>query len=169
MSAKKETHEEQIAKTLESISSTLKESEKETEAQRMAKMWVKVKSDLYEKGMDNLESTAKSLVGLSSALITVGFTVIGGMVGSNLLDLSVEALWIASLGFIFFMLSTILSILVIFRWQFNIHQLAEAYEISSEWVRIRDLKFQFLKWAYIFFGIGVIIVTISIFSQIYFG
>ena len=169
MSTKKETFEEQIVKTLESISSTLKGCKKETEAQRMANMWVKVKSDLYEKGLDNLDATAKSLVGLSSALVTVGFTVIGGMVGSSLLDISLQALWIASLGFIFFMLSTILSILVIFRWKFNIHQLAEAYEITSEWARIRDLKFQFLKWAYVFFGIGVIIVTFSIFSQIFFG
>ncbi len=167
--SKKETEIDQIAKTLETISLTLIKSNKETEEDRMAKMWCKVKSDLYEKGLDDLDATAKSLVTLSSALITVGFTVIGGLVGTNLLNMSIESLWIALLGFGFFMVSTLLNILVIFRWPLKIEQLAEAFDISSAWVRIRDKKYQYLKWAYLSFGVGVIFVTIAIFFLIYLG
>jgi len=146
-----------------------KTSKNETEEERMVKTWRKVKYGLYEKGLDNLDATAKSLVSLSSALITVGYSVIGAMVGYGVLESSTSSLWLALLGFGCFMMSTLLNILVIFRRPLKIEQLSEPPKISSEWDRIRGIKYRYLKLAYLFFGVGVIFVTIAIFFLILLG
>jgi hypothetical protein len=140
-----------------------------TEEELMVTTWRKFKTDLYEKGHDKLDANAKSLVTLSSALITVGFTVIGAMVGNEILTASAISLWIALLGFGCFMVSTISNILVIFRRPTGITQLSKPPVISAEWDRIRAIKYRYLKIAYSFFGLGVILVTISLFSLILLG
>jgi hypothetical protein len=139
------------------------------EEKRMIDTWLKVKSALYEGGLDGIDDTAKSLVNLSSILITVGFSVIGAMVGSKILELSLFSLWLSLFGFGCFMVSTILGILVIFRRPFKIEQLSLPPEISSEWERIRSIKYRYLKWAYLFFGIGVIFEIIAMISLVALG
>ena len=143
---------------------TKEKNDDETEVERMVKTWRKVKADFYEKGLERIDATAKSLITLSSALITVGFSVIAAMVGYKVLESSAISLWLALLGFGFFMLSTILSVLVIFRRPIRIEQLALPPKISSEWERIREIKFRYLKSAYFVFGIGVIFLAMALFT-----
>jgi len=139
------------------------------EEKRMMKTWQKVKDSLYEKTLDNLDDTAKSLISLSSILITVGFSVIGAMVGYEILKPSYISLWLSLFGFGCFMVSTILGVLVIFRRPFRIEQLALPAEISSEWERIRSIKHRYIKWAYFFFSFGVIFQIIAMMFLITLG
>jgi len=141
----------------------------EKEEERMIKTWKKVKDSLYEGGLDRLDDTAKSLVRLTSILITVGFSVIGTMVGYEILKPSYISLWLSLLGFGCFMFSTILGVLVIFRRPFRFEQLALPPKISSEWERIRSIKYGYMKWAYFFFSVGVIFEIIAMVSLITFG
>jgi hypothetical protein len=148
---------------------TKEKTDDEAEVERMVNTWRKVKADFYEKGLDGIDATARSLITLSSALVTVGFSVIGAMVGYKVLESSVISLWLALCGFGFFMLSAILGVLVIFRRPIRIDQLALPREISSEWARIRSIKFRYLKSAYFVFGAGVVFVTIALFFLILLG
>lgn len=136
-------------------------SDEEKEEERMIKTWQKVKDSLYEGALDRLDDTAKSLVGLSSILITVGFSVIGAMVGYEILKPSCISLWLSLFGFGCFMVCTLLGVMVIFRRPFRIEQLASAPEISSEWEQIRSVKYRYMKWAYFFFSAGVIFQIIA--------
>ena len=139
------------------------------EEDRMIGTWEKIKDDLYAGGLDRLDDTAKSLIRLTSILITVGFSVIGTMVGYKILKLSYISLWLSLLGFVFFMFSTILGVLVIFRRPFRFEQLALPPKISSEWERIRSTKYWYMKWAYFFLSVGVIFEIIAMVSLIALG
>lgn len=148
---------------------TKEKTDGEKEIERMVDTWQKVKADFYAQGLDRIDTTAKSLITLSSALITVGFSVIGAMVGSKILESSVISLWLALCGFGFFMLSTVLSVLVLFRRPIRIEQLALPPQISAEWERIRSTKFRYLKSAYFVFGLGVVFVTMALFFLVLLG
>jgi len=138
--------------------SNLREDDEEIkkEEERMMKTWLKVKDKLYENSLDGLDETAKSLVSLSSILITVGFGVIGALHSAEVLKVSSSSILVSLFGFGCFMTSAVLGILVIFRRPFKFEMLALPHEISSEWARIRTIKYKFLKGAYLFFGIGVV-------------
>lgn len=139
------------------------------EIREMVKTWREVKADLYKKGLDRLDDTANSLVKLSSVLITVGFTVIGTMVGYEILKLSYTSLWLSLFGFGCFMVSTVLGVLVIFRRPFRIGQDALPRYISAEWDRIRSTKYSYMKWAYILFGVGIVFEIIAMVSLLTLG
>lgn len=139
------------------------------EEERMVKTWQKVKDSLFEGALDRLDDTAKSLISLSSILITVGFSVIGAMVGYKILKPSYISLWFSLLGFGCFMVCTVLGVLVIFRRPIRIEQLSSSAEISSEWERIRSIKYKYMKWAYLFFSAGVIFQIIAMIFLITLG
>jgi hypothetical protein len=141
----------------------LSQKEKDEEIKRMVATWHKVKDELYQGGLARLDDTAKSLITLSSSLITVGFTVSAGLVGNKLLKASSPPLWFAFLGFLFFMLATISAVAVLFKRRFMIIQTSLPADISGEWERIQTLKNNWLKVAYIFFTIGVICEILAIF------
>lgn len=143
-----------------------KERNSDEEERRMAETWKKVKDALYAEGLDRLDETAKSLVSLSSVLITIGFSVTSAMVSSKILQISHVSLWFSFSGFFCFMLSTISGVLVIFRRPFRIEQLSTPPEISSEWEHIQSVKYRCVKWAYIFFIAGVVLEIVAIFSLI---
>lgn len=132
------------------------EKVRKKEEKRMMKTWMEIKDKLYEKSLESLDETAKSLVSLSSILITIGFGVIATLHQAEVLKASSYSIWFSLFGFGGFMVSTILGILVIFRRPFKFEMLALPHEISSEWARIRTIKQKFLKRAYLSFGIGVV-------------
>jgi hypothetical protein len=144
-------------------------NDEEKEEERMIKTWQKVKDSLYEGALDRLDDTAKSLISLSSILITVGFTVIGAMVGYEILKPSYISLWLSLFGFGCFMVCTVLGVLVIFRRPFRIEQLASPAKISSEWERIRSIKYRYMKLAYFLFSVGVIFQIIAMIFLITLG
>jgi hypothetical protein len=136
------------------------------EEARMEKVWGKVKESLYQEGLDKLDETAKSLVTLSSALITIGFSVTAAMVNAKILQVSHVSLWFSFSGFFCFMLSTISCVLIIFRRPFRIGQLALPLDISSAWENSRSTKYWFMKWAYAFFFVGTVLEIVAIASLI---
>jgi hypothetical protein len=139
------------------------------EEKEMVKTWRKVKNELYQGGLARLDDTAKSLITLSSSLITVGFSVLAGLIGNKILKASSPPLWLAFFGFFCFMLATLSAVVVLFRRQFKIEQLSPPPEISSEWERIQSIKGAYLKWAYFFFTAGVILEILAIFLMIVLG
>jgi hypothetical protein len=143
-------------------------SQKEEE-KRMVETWHKVKDELYQGGLVRLDDTAKSLITLSSSLITVGFSVLVGLVGNKILKASSPPLWLAFSGFFCFMLATVSAVAVLFRRQFKIEQLSPPPEISTEWERIQTTKNMWLKLAYIFFTVGVMFEILAIFLLITLG
>jgi hypothetical protein len=136
------------------------------EVEHMVKVWEKIKDSIYEGGLDKLDETAKSLMTLSSALITVGFTVTAALVNAKILQVSHVSLWLSFSGFFCFMLSTISSALVLFRRPFNIVQISEAPAISDAWHKVSSTKYKFMKWAYVFFIVGIILEIVAIASLI---
>ena len=136
------------------------------EVEHMVKIWEKIKDSVYEGGLDKLDETAKSLMTLSSALITVGFTVTAALVNAKILQVSHVSLWLSFSGFFCFMLSTISSALVLFRRPFNIVQISEAPAISDAWHKISSTKYKFMKWAYVFFIVGIISEIVAIASLV---
>jgi hypothetical protein len=139
------------------------------EEKRMMETWHKVKDELYQGGLVRLDDTARSLITLSSSLITVGFTVLAGLIGNEILKSSSPPLWLAFSGFFCFMLATVSAVAVLFRRQFKIEQLSPPPQISSEWERIQSIKNAYLKWAYFFFTAGVILEILAIFLLIVLG
>jgi hypothetical protein len=144
-------------------------SKKESDAkevEHMVRVWQKIKDSVYEEGLNKLDETAKSLVTLSSALITVGFTVTAALVNAKILQVSHVSLWLSFSGFFCFMLCTISSALVIFRRPFNIDQLSKGPSISTAWGEISSTKSRFMRWAYVFFIVGIILEIVAIASLI---
>jgi len=136
------------------------------EVEHMVRVWEKIKDSVYEGGLDKMDETARALVTLSSALITVGFTVTAALVNAKILQVSHASLWLSFSGFFCFMLSTISSTLVVYRRPFDIVQISEAPAISKAWHKISSTKYRFMKWAYIFFIAGIILEIVAIASLI---
>lgn len=140
------------------------EDDKKPEIDRMQETWIKIKDDLYAKGLDRLDDTAKSMITLSSALITLGFTVTSAIVGAKILQGSYVPLWFSFSGFFFLMLSTISAVLVVYRRPSEIVQDSLPPAISTAWKNSLDYKYRCMKAAYFCFLVGVILEIVAIFS-----